>query len=178
MRAARPSRTSRGTAGCGRTGGLPTAWAASRVKPPAKTAQAAKEQLLLGLQQIVAPGDLVAQRALAGRQVLGAVGEQGQPFLQPRGQGSRPKELEAGGGQLDRQRQPVQADADLGHGHGVGGRERKTGLDGGRTAAEEVHGSIAAQACGSSGVRGSGASLPRSAAGGSASGGTGNSCSP
>ena len=48
-----------------------------------KDGQPAEEDLLLRGEQVVAPGDGVAHRLLAGRQVAPAAGQQRQPLLQP-----------------------------------------------------------------------------------------------
>ena len=70
--------------------------------------QAAKERLLGRVEQVVAPGDGVAHRPQPVRQVAGAAGQQRQGPLQPRQQRRRRQDGDAGGRQLDRQRQPVQ----------------------------------------------------------------------
>jgi len=75
--------------------------------------QPSEQRLLLLGQQVVAPGDRVPQRAQALGQVGGAAGEQGQPVGQARQQRLGRQDLDPGGGQLDRQRQPVEPAADL-----------------------------------------------------------------
>ena len=51
--------------------------------------QPAKQRLLAGREQVVAPGDGVAQRLLARGQVAGAAGQQRQAPVQPRQQRRR-----------------------------------------------------------------------------------------
>ncbi len=95
-------------AGTDRLGGLQGA-APEDGQPP-------EQRLLVRRQQVVAPGDGVAQGPLAGRQVARAAGQQRQPALHPLEHRPRRQRPDAGGGQLDRQRQPVQPLADLGDG--------------------------------------------------------------
>ena len=85
-----------------------------KVKPPAKTASRRKSACSSAGEQVVAPGDRVAHRLLPGGQVARAAGQQRQPPLQPGEQRRRREDLDARGGQLDGQRQAVQAAADLG----------------------------------------------------------------
>ena len=88
--------------------------AASSVQPPAKTASRAKRSCSRR-QQVVAPGDRRAQRPLPLRRRPRSAGEQGQPLLEPFEQDRRRERLDAGGRELDRERQAVEAPADLGH---------------------------------------------------------------
>jgi hypothetical protein len=76
--------------------------------------QPAEEGPLLSAQQIVAPADGVAQRPLPRRQVAGTTGQYPQPVSQALQEDGGREELDAGGGQLDRERQPVEPPADLG----------------------------------------------------------------
>ena len=75
----------------------------------------AEEALLLGCQQVVAPGDGIAHRLLPRRQVARASGQQRQPVLKSREQRCGREHLDPRRGQLDGQRQPVQSAADLGN---------------------------------------------------------------
>ena len=91
-------------------------------------------------------------------------------MLQPGQQRRRRQHLDPGRGQLDRQRQPVEAAADLGHGRGVLLGQRRSP---GRTARAPLDEEA--------GPRRRRRSRPAPAGpvrSGSASGGTGNSCSP
>ncbi len=85
--------------------------------------EALEEVLLLGGEQIMAPGDRVPHRALPLRRVPGAAGEQLKPLLQP---GEHRLERQYGNsasGQLDRQRESVETRANGRHRRGVGFRE-------------------------------------------------------
>ena len=64
------------------------------------------------VEQLVAPVDRRAQRALALRQVAGAAGEERQPLLEPFEQLRRRERLHPRGGELERERQVVEAAAD------------------------------------------------------------------
>ena len=144
-----------------------TASAASRVQPPTKTRQPTEQGLLARLEQVVAPGDGVAQRLLAGRQVARATGQQRQALLQPREHRLRRQDSHAGRRQLDASGRPSSA-ADLGHGRGVLVGEREIGPD------------RASRARRTGPPRRTATRPPRAAGDrpGNASGGTANSCSP
>ena len=73
----------RGRSAPGSLAGLHTASAASSVQPPTKTASRRNSACSASVEQVVAPGDRVAQRLLARRQVARAAGEQRQPALEP-----------------------------------------------------------------------------------------------
>ena len=120
-----------------RRSAAPTASAASSVKPPTKTARRRKSDLLVARQQVVAPGDRVAHRPLALGRVAPAPGQQRQPPRQAGQQGRRREEGAPGGGQLDRQRQPVQPVADGRHRPGVLVREGERGVGRPRPVDEE-----------------------------------------
>ena len=84
-------------------------------KPP-------KQALLRVAEQVVAPSDRVAHGLLAQGQVPRAATEQGEPLLQALQQRRRRQGLDACRGQLDRERETVDAADDLGdHRHGFGG---------------------------------------------------------
>ena len=51
-------------------------------EPADEDAEASEQSLLFGRQQVVAPGDRIAQRLLAGRQVPRAARQQREPALQ------------------------------------------------------------------------------------------------
>ena len=78
--------------------------------------QASEEALLRLVQQIVAPGDRVAKRALSLRQITGTCCQERQASLEAGQQGARREQLHPRGRQLDGQGQPIQAPADLRHG--------------------------------------------------------------
>jgi hypothetical protein len=74
----------------------------------AEDGQLAEQGLLGAAEEIVAPGDRVAQRPLAGRQVAPAADQQRQPPLQAGQHRLGRQQPDAGGGKLNRQRQPIQ----------------------------------------------------------------------
>ena len=94
--------------------------------------QPPEERPRVGREQVVAPGDRVAHRAQPRRRVARSADQQRQPSLQPRQQGGRGEELHPGGGQFDRQWQPIQPAADLRHGPGVVLGYGEGGQDGAR----------------------------------------------
>ena len=108
-------------------------------------AELREQRPVLVVEHLPGPLERRPQRALALGQVARAAGQQLQPPLQPLQQRRQREQAGAVGGELDREREPVQARADLGHdglvvvrppvapggGHarleqrgGVGGRER------------------------------------------------------
>ena len=102
-------------------------------RPAADEDGEAAEEAALGLvQQVVAPGDRVAQRLLTGRQVACAAGQEGKSSLQPADDRLGREQADPGGRQLDRQRQAVQPDADLGDRGGVLVGEREVRPDASR----------------------------------------------
>jgi len=76
--------------------------------------QASEERLLRRSEQVVAPGDRVAHRALAVGEIPRTTGEQTQPFGEVSQEGRWREDIQAGGGELDRERQTVKATAALG----------------------------------------------------------------
>ena len=82
-------------------------------------AQAPEQRLLPLEQQVVAPGDRVAQRPLALVGVLRAAGQQGQPLVEPAQERLRRERPHARRRQLDRERQAVEPPADRGDRIGV-----------------------------------------------------------
>ena len=138
--------------------------AASIVAPPANTAKRAKHAFSSSLSSGVAPVDRRAQRLLARGRVAGA-GARARRGRRPGARRSRAGDSSAaaGGGQLDRQRQPVDAPADLRDRRGVAvarAQSRDRGLARART--NSVTASSPAKSPG-----------PRRSGSGSASGGTG-----
>ena len=75
--------------------------------------EAREARLLVVAEQLVAPVDRRAQRLLAGGRVAGAGAERAERGVQALGDLGGRQQPAAGGGQLDRQRQPVDAPADL-----------------------------------------------------------------
>ncbi len=130
--------------------------------------QPAEQRPLLAGQQVVAPGDRVAQGPLPRRGVARAPRQQGQAVRQPGQQGRRSEHLGAGRRQLDRQRQAVEGTADPGDRRRVLGGEGKARTDGPGALHEEGDRLAGRQLRQRGKVPGSGI----------ASGGTGNSCSP
>ena len=110
-----------------------TASAASSVQPADEDGQAPEERLLGGVEQVVAPGDRVAQGPLPRRasRRLPPVSS-GKPRSRRASSASGGSSLDAGGGQLDGQRQPVEPPADVGDGRrrsprSARSRERRPG---------------------------------------------------
>ena len=91
------------------------------------------------LQQVVAPGNRVAQRLLALWQVPCPPAGQRQAMLQSCQQGSRGEQRENRRDQLERQRQPVQALADLDDGGRILARQGEIGPGLARTLDEQGH---------------------------------------
>jgi hypothetical protein len=87
-----------------------------------------------GAQQVVAPDDGVPQRAQAGRLVARAVGQEQQAVGEAGPQCRGGQDARSGGGQLDGEREAVQAPADVGDvrrillGHGEAGIDRGRAL--------------------------------------------------
>ena len=98
-----------------------------KVETASEDGQAAEEPLLSRVEQVVTPGDRVAHRPQAVRPVAGPPGQQRQGSLQPRQQRRRRQDGDAGRGQLDRQRQPVQPGADCRHRRLVGRGQGEVG---------------------------------------------------
>ena len=134
-----------------------------------KDGEPAEEALFLCRQQVVAPLQGVAQRLLAGGQVLRSSRQDLEPVREPLQQRLGRQEFAAGCGQFDGQRQAVQVHADLGDGAGIGRGHVKGRLDGLRAQHKEAYCSLLRE-----GISGEGCCV-RS---GTASGETGNSCSP
>ncbi len=85
-----------------------TASAISSEQPPEKTPSRRKQALLCRIEQVVAPLDRGAQRALPLGQVAGAAGEQVEALAEPRQDRLRRQELHARSRELERERQPVE----------------------------------------------------------------------
>ena len=140
-----------------------TVSAASTVAPPANTAKRAKHACSSSLSSSWLQSIGRAQRLLAGGRVARAGAERAERGVQAFGDLGGRQQPAAGGRELDRQRQPVDAPADLRDRGGVAVAEVEVGIVGSRALGEQRDRVDAGQRLGSSGVPGSG----------SASGGTG-----
>ena len=76
-------------------------------------AEPSEERLLVGAQEVVAPGERGAQRLLASGQVAPLAREQGQRLIEARQHRLRRQDARPRGGQLDGQGEAIQAAADL-----------------------------------------------------------------
>ena len=95
--------------------GSHTAVADFRLEPADEDRDPREERLLDRVEEVVAPVDRAAQRLLAGRQVARPAGQDREALPQPREEGLRREQLDPGGCQLDREREPIEARAQLGH---------------------------------------------------------------
>ena len=102
------------SASAGSPSGLQTASKASSEAPPSNTHSRASSRRCGRVEHLPGPLERRAQRALALRQVARAAAQQLEPALEALEQRRQRQQPRAVGGQLDRQRQPVQARADLG----------------------------------------------------------------
>ena len=118
----RPSRTA-----SPRSASPQTASAASRVKPPTNTEMRRNSRCSAAIEEVVAPADRGGQRPLPRWHVPRSADEQGQRVFQAFQQHLRRQHPQAGRGELDGQRQPVEPSADFGHGGGVIGGQRRRG---------------------------------------------------
>ena len=84
-----------------------------------KPGQKAKEHLLGGFEDVVAPGDRVAQGLVPFRAVACPAGEHRQALLQPPEHSLRRQRSGPGGGQLDGKREPIETHADLDDRRGI-----------------------------------------------------------
>ncbi len=100
--------------------------------PPGNWASAPQAALVIGEEQVVAPGQGRGERAATLGSGRGGVGEQGEPVAETLGDLGHGQDPGPGGRELDRERQAVQRSTDLGHGRcGLGGeRERRPALGG------------------------------------------------
>ena len=92
-----------------------------RLECPAlvKAGEPPQQPLLLRVEERVAPADRRAERPLAQRQVAIAGGEEVQGVVEPLQQGRGLEDADARGGELQGERQAVEAAADLGDRRGV-----------------------------------------------------------
>ena len=131
--------------------------------------QSSEKLLLGGTQQVVAPIHGGAQRLLPLRQVARAAGQQLQPARQARQHGRGRKNFDPRGRQFDGERQTIQTGANLGDRGRVFPVELKIRLGGDGALHEQRDRGVLRQ-------RPQRKAMDRES--GSASGGTGNSCSP
>jgi hypothetical protein len=106
-------------------------------EPAGEHGQTAEEALLGVAQQVVAPGDGVAQGLVTGRRIARAAGQQAQAMAHQRQHRGGGEEGAAGGCQLDGQREPVELTADFGHGGDIGVVHREPGARGADLSREE-----------------------------------------
>ena len=131
--------------------------------------QQLEQALLAGLEELVAPVHRRPQRLLALGEVAGTAAQQAEPVVEPVAQHLRREQREAGGRELDRQRQAIEPAADLRDGGGVVVRQLEVRVDDAGAVDEQLHGLELAD--GLAPWRG------RGRRGGSASGGTAKTCS-
>jgi hypothetical protein len=91
-----------------------TSSAASSVKPPAKTPSRAEELFLAVVEEVVAPGERVAQRLLPRGKVACAAGQKLQALAEPLQHRFGREQRDPRRRQLERERQPVEAYATAG----------------------------------------------------------------
>jgi len=108
-------------------------------EPARKDADPLEELLLLGLQELVAPVHGGPERLLPLERRGASGGEKAEPVLETSQDLGHGQDLHACGGQLDRERDAVQAPADLRHRPGVLVREREAGLHRSGPVHEEPH---------------------------------------
>ena len=111
--------------------------AASIVAPPANTAKRAKHACSSSLNSSMAPVDGRAQRVVAGGRVASGGARSAECHLQTLGDLGGRQQPAAGRGELDRQRQPVDAPADLRDRRGVAVAEIERGIVGSRPLDEQ-----------------------------------------
>ena len=102
-------------------------------------AKSAKQCLILGVQQFVAPGDGVAHGAMPVGGVGRSCGEKGEPLLEAAEKFVRCQQLDSGRSQLDCEGQPVEPGGDLRHGSSVCDVEFEVGSGCSGTSQEEGH---------------------------------------
>lgn len=82
---------------------------------PGNHCRTCEEHLLVGTEQVVAPGYGITKGPLVGGSIVGPARQQRQAAFHALEHRPWWSVLEAGGGQFDRQRQAVEAPTDLGH---------------------------------------------------------------
>ena len=110
----------------------------------------ANSRLASGVEQVVAPADRGAQRLLALRRVARAAAEQVEPARRGgRGSSGGREDLDPRGGELDRQREPVEARGRSPRSRSVAGVERSRGSTRAGAALEQRDGGLGAPAAAS-----------------------------
>src|SRR5215204_6292917 len=71
-------------------------------KPAGEDTEPPEKRLFAFVEQVVTPGDRVAEGTLSVRQVARAAGQQRQPAVEPGGKRGRWQHLDPRGGKLDR----------------------------------------------------------------------------
>ena len=92
-----------------------TCSAGTERRPAGKTARRANTVAHVVVEELDAPVDRLPKGLLAGRQVAWPAGEDAQPRVEPLQKHARRQRSDARRGELDRERQPVDAAADLPH---------------------------------------------------------------
>ena len=137
--------------------------------PPGEHRQTPEEGALVPAEEVDAPPDGLTEGALPGREVDGAVGEQIQSAFEAIEDLLGWERPDPGRRELDRQGEAVESSAQLGDGRGIPLGEGERRVDSRRSIDEEGDRLVPGRVLGNEGVR-------RSS--GTASGGTGSSCSP
>ena len=101
---------------------------------------ASKEGLFRWREEVVAPGDGVAQGTLASGQIAGAVGQHRQALFEAGEHRPWGEEAHPGGGELDGEGQSVEAAADLGDSVDIVGGRGEPGPDSPGPLQKEGHG--------------------------------------
>src|SRR6185312_15908821 len=100
--------------------------------------EASEKAAFLVVEQVEAPVERLAQRLLARGGVVRAPREERQPFREPLEQPARLERSDAGGRELDRERQSIDAGTDLAHVPLVVGGDREARLERPRALLEEL----------------------------------------
>ena len=135
-----------------------TSSTASSSKPPAKTASLRKQHALVRLEQVVAPLQRRRQRLLSCRCGVAAAAQQAEAVVEPRRDRSGAQRAEPRGGELERERQAVEAEADACDVFRVLLVEHEARRRGGRALDEERHRLVARGSSGGERRSGSGMS--------------------
>ena len=110
--------------------------------PAGEDGEPGEQPALVLEQEVVAPVDDGAQRLLPGQRRSGTTGQDAEPVVEQRGQLGERQRPEACRGQLDRQREPVEAPAHVLDHRAVVVVDGEAGLHGERTVGEDVDGGV------------------------------------
>ena len=122
----------------------------AELEPAREDAEAAEEDALVGLEEIVAPAERRLERLLPRRRLARPRAKQAEAIVEPRCDRRRGERADAAGCELEREREPIEPEADARDVFGVLGgeleplRDRRGPLD------EQAHGLVAGE---SDGVR-------------------------